>query len=66
MKILHEVVTLKEGFGFGELALINDEPWSATLICAEDTEFITICADDYKQVIQTAQEAKYDQMARFL
>ena len=51
VKILHEVVTLKDGVGFGELALINDEPRSATLICAEDTEFITICAEDYKTVI---------------
>lgn len=47
---------MSDGKGFGEIALLNDNPRSATITCEEDTEFVTISKQAYKQVLLTLQE----------
>lgn len=43
-----KVHEMGDGKGFGEIALLNDNPRSATITCEEDTEFVTISKQAYK------------------
>ncbi|KAI0233993.1 Cyclic nucleotide-binding domain-containing protein 2 [Lamellibrachia satsuma] len=42
-----EVVVLKKGACFGEIALLENTRRNATIVCAEPTEFIVIDKEDY-------------------
>lgn len=46
-----EVNELGVGDSFGELALINDRPRMATIICKEDCEFAILERDQYKEIL---------------
>lgn len=46
-----KVATLKAGDFLGEIALISDEPRTATIVCAEPTQLFTLIADDFKFVL---------------
>jgi len=46
-----KVATLGSGKFFGELALINDEPRNASVICEADGEVFTLLRDTFKEVI---------------
>lgn len=48
---LAEVNTVYAGSYFGELALLNDAPRTATIICKEDCEFAVMEADDFKEIL---------------
>lgn len=47
---LQEVSVLKAGSYFGELALLNDAPRTATIICKETCNFAVLFRDDFREV----------------
>ena len=46
-----EVVKLKTGGSFGELALVNDKPRAATIRCISDCYFAVLDRDAYEKII---------------
>ena len=46
-----KVATRKAGDFLGEIALVSDEPRTATVHCAEPTLLFTLIADDFKFVL---------------
>ena len=46
-----EINRLQKGKSFGELALINNEPRAATVICLESCQFATISRENYDKVL---------------
>jgi CRP-like cAMP-binding protein len=55
----HEVVVAieREGAVFGELALFDDAPRSATVTALDDTQVVTISRDDFLRVIERSPRA---------
>lgn len=47
-----KIATMKAGDFLGEIALISDEPRTATVVCAEPTLMFTLIAEDFKFVLQ--------------
>ncbi len=54
----NRVAALPAGLSFGELALMNTEPRTASIICLEDTEFMTVEKADYDRILKTVMQAK--------
>ena len=50
---------LREGSLFGELALQNSEPRSATIVCSQDCELLRLRKEDYLSVIQGTKQKIY-------
>ena len=46
-----EVVRLTDGQAFGELALINDKPRAATVMCLTQCYFATISREQYDKAL---------------
>jgi CRP-like cAMP-binding protein len=61
-----QVAILEIGTGFGELALMNDEPRSATIDTIEDCQFATLSKNDFKEVMDKVYKRKFAAMVSFL
>lgn len=46
-----KIATMKAGDFLGEIALISDEPRTASVVCAEPTLMFTLIAEDFKFVL---------------
>lgn len=46
-----KIATLKAGDFLGEIALISDEPRTASVVCTEPTMLFTLIAEDFKFVL---------------
>ena len=47
-----EVSILKEGFAFGELALIDNKPRAATIKCKENTHFAVLDKVHFDRILK--------------
>ncbi len=50
------VKELEAGVGFGELALINNAPRSASIICHDDCHFATMDKNNFLQILREKEE----------
>lgn len=64
--ILNPVAEGTNGQAFGELALINDKPRSATIIWLEDTHFAILEKDDFKKIMEKSIRSKFSSKVQFL
>lgn len=64
--MLIDVVHLKNGVGFGELALINDAPRSATIRAVTDVHFATLEKEDFKHILGKAMRKRFANMLKYL
>ncbi len=65
MYIFKEVAELKEGAYFGELALQDTKPRTATVFCKDDCMFGTLSKRDYQALVGTSQKRKQAEEIRF-
>ena len=67
LQYLKEVVILNKGASFGELALTNDAPRSASIVCLDPhTDFAVLNKATYKRVMGKATQRKVELMIAFL
>lgn len=60
------VAALGPGCVFGELALVNGEPRSATISCWSDCEFLIIKKEDFDAVVKADLKREKDRKVQFL
>lgn len=61
-----QIGLLGPGTLIGELALVNDQPRSATVRCAQDTDFLVIRRSDFDNILKEDMVKKGDVKLRFL
>lgn len=61
-----ESIEYKSGNYFGELALLNDQPRSATVKCKTDCHFLLIEKKQFKELLQKADRLKQEELLEFL
>ena len=67
LQYLKEVVVLNKGASFGELALTNDAPRSASIVCIDPhTDFAVLNKATYRRVMGKATQKKVEVMIAFL
>jgi CRP-like cAMP-binding protein len=64
--MLIDVVHLKQGVGFGELALINDAPRSAAIRAVTDVHFAILEKEDFKNILGKATRKRFAKMTKYL
>ncbi|KAI9346526.1 hypothetical protein BDR26DRAFT_855709 [Obelidium mucronatum] len=60
------VKTVTSGEGFGDLALVNDKPRSATVIAAANTELFKVEKEDYNIIVKFTKEKESAEIFNFL
>jgi CRP-like cAMP-binding protein len=61
-----EVVTLRSGKSFGELALIKNKPRAASIKCLEDCHFAVMNKSDYQKVLSRIEQKNLNKIIDFL
>jgi CRP-like cAMP-binding protein len=51
---------------FGELGILNRKPRTATIICLEDTQFASLDAKDYEEILMKVEKQKLGKKVRFI
>ena len=64
--LLSEFISLDSGKSFGEMALINNKPRGATILCKEDCHFAIMGQEDYKSTLMKLEERRRDVLIEFL
>ena len=64
-KIEKFVNVYKEGDYFGQLALINNKPRAANIVCTSDCDFAVLSKNDYNQIIAESENKKLDKEVDF-
>ena len=62
---MKEVAKLQTGSSFGELALINNEPRKATIMCLTDCHFAVLEKKDYVKILQKIQLKDFNKKVDF-
>lgn len=65
-KLLVEIVSLKQGMSFGELALNNNQPRAATIACKSDCHFAVMNKADYQKCLLTVTKRRIQAILDFL
>lgn len=65
-QVLQPVAECEGGYAFGELALLNDKPRSATVMTLEDTHFAILEKDDFKKIMAKSLRNKFAAQVSFL
>eukprot|EP00002_Diphylleia_rotans_P025892 TRINITY_DN5140_c0_g1_i3.p1 TRINITY_DN5140_c0_g1~~TRINITY_DN5140_c0_g1_i3.p1 ORF type:complete len:811 (+),score=210.26 TRINITY_DN5140_c0_g1_i3:183-2615(+) len=60
------VATIGRGLGFGELALLNDNPRAATIRTADVSEFLIVEKKDYQRILKLPHEREMQDRLSFL
>ena len=60
-----DVIQLTQGYSFGELALLNNQPRAATIKCLTDCSFAVIGRADYQKCLQKIEKKKIDEKINF-
>ena len=66
ISLFSEFIALDSGKSFGEMALINNKPRGATILCKEDCHFATMGQEDYKSTLMKLEELKRSILIEFL
>ena len=61
-----EVAVLRNGKGFGELALIKNKPRAATIKCLEECHVAVMSKADYEKVLKKIEQKNLAKMVEFL
>ena len=60
-----EVCRLRTGGSFGELAIIKDQPRSATVQCTQPTHFATLYKNDYLRILGQMSSRRLEELINF-
>jgi CRP-like cAMP-binding protein len=61
-----QLAVLKAGTGFGELALINDQQRTASILCREPTYLAILERDEYKRILGRIDDARLEVKVQLL
>ena len=63
---MFEFITIDDGKSFGEMALINNKPRGATILCKEDCHFAVMDREDFRGTLMKLEEKTQDTYIQFL
>ena len=66
VKMSNPVLRLEKGFGFGELALVNDSKRSASVLALSDTILLKVEKRDYNQIVRYLHDQEVKEKLLFL
>lgn len=61
-----EVLILRDGSSFGELALLEKKPRAATIKCKEDSHFAVLDKSSYQRILSKLMNEKKQEIVNFL
>ena len=62
----NKIVKIGVGSSFGELALIDDKPRAATIVCLQPSHLMTIQKEEYKELLERVDKKRQEGVMEFL